>query len=320
MGISFLTPLAGLFALTAAIPLAAFLVMEGRARRLRKLFSLLAPGRRELAMVAIALALLPTLVAVAAAQPVVVHRQALTERIDAQAFIVFDTSLSMSARSGPSSPTRLERAEREAKAVIPQLGDIPVGIATMTDRVLPNLMPTTNSALALRTVDQSVGINEPPPSQQYPVRATTLQALLPISPNHLFAPAVRHPILVVFTDGESSPLPHGIGFALAQELKVPPLFVHIWSSSERIYVHGRVDPHYKPDLASGKVLSQFAAATKGHVFAENDVGGLMRAIRSEAGSNPAQTKILGYARVALAPWFLLAGVFPLGFLFWRRNL
>jgi hypothetical protein len=29
--------------------------------------------------------------------------------------------------------------------------------------------------------------------------------------------------------------------------------------------------------------------------------------------------VLGYARIALAPWFLLAGIFPLGFLLYRRN-
>jgi hypothetical protein len=294
--------------------------MERRARRLRRIFSLVTPRRRDLVTVAVALAFLPALVAVAATQPVIIHRQALTERIDAQAFIVFDTSLSMSARSSPNAPTRLERAEREADAVIPQLGNLPVGIATMTDRVLPNLMPTTNAALALRTVKESVGINEPPPSQRYPNRATTLQALFPVSSDHLFPPAVKHPILVVFTDGESSPLPRGYGYALAQQLKVPPLFVHVWAPNERIYVHGRVDPRYKPDPASTTVLTQFAKATHGQVFHEDELGKLVQAIRTEAGNRPAHTKILGYARVALAPWFLLAGVFPLGFLFWRRNL
>ncbi len=294
--------------------------MELRARRLRRRFSLATPRRRDLAVAAAALALLPSLVAVAAAQPVVIHRQALTERIDAQVFIVLDTSLSMSAQTSPSSPTRLARAKREAEEVIPQLGDIPVGIATMTDRVLPNLMPTTNTALALRTVRESVGIDQPPPSQQYPNRATTLQALFTITANHLFAPAVRHPVLVVFTDGESNPLPRGFGYALAQELKVPPLFVHVWAPTERVYVHGQLDPRYKPDLASTKVLAQYASALHGHVFGEGDLGALVQAIRAEAGSHPAHTRILGYRRVALAPWFLLAGVFPLGFLFWRRNL
>src|SRR5205823_4554571 len=161
IGISFLTPLAGLFALTAAVPLAALALMELRSRRLRRLFSLRTPRRRELVTAAVALALVPTLVGVAAAQPVVIHSQAVTERVDAQVYLLFDTSLSMSARTGPHGPTRLARAKREAKALIPQLGNIPVGVATLTDRVLPSLLPTTSVPLVLRTVNQSLRIDEP---------------------------------------------------------------------------------------------------------------------------------------------------------------
>ena len=54
-----------------------------------------------------ALFLLPGLVAVAAAQPVVVRQQLVRERGDAQAFFVIDTSLSMEASGGPAQPTRL---------------------------------------------------------------------------------------------------------------------------------------------------------------------------------------------------------------------
>jgi hypothetical protein len=268
----------------------------------------------------VALALLPVLVAVAAAQPVVVRQRSLTQRVDAQAFFVFDTSLSMSARSGRGAPTRLDRARREAQRILPTLGDIPVGIATMTDRVLPDLMPTTDLALVGRTLRQSLGINRPPPSQQYHGKATTLQALFPLSNSHLFAPGVTHRILVIFTDGESNPLPEGVAFAVAQQMKMPPLFVHTWSQSERIYVHGRLDPRYVPDPESNRVLSQFAELTHGRVFGEHDLGALERTMRAEAGARPATTQVLGYARVALAPWFVLAGVVPLGFLFWRRNL
>jgi hypothetical protein len=320
MGVSFLTPLAGLFALTAVIPLAALFLMEDRTRRLRQLFSLAAPRRRELVTVAVALAVLPALVAVAATQPIVIHKQTLTERIDAQVFLVFDTSFSMTARSGPHAPTRLARAKKEATALIPQLGDIPVGVATMTDRVLPNLMPTTNVGVALRTVDQSVGINEPPPSLMYPGRATTLEALIPLSGDHLFPPGVKHPILVIFTDGEEQGLPPFTTYAsLAQQVTIPPLFVHIWAPTEHIYLHGQIDPKYVPDPTSGTVLADFASQTRGKVLREGDVRGLLDAIRAKAGSKPATTMLLGYSRVALAPWFLLAGVIPLGFLLYRRN-
>ena len=294
--------------------------MEERSRRLRRLFALATPRRRDLAVAAVALALLPTLVAVAAAQPVVVRQQSLTQRVDAQAFFVFDTSLSMSARNGRDAPDRLARAVHEAERVIPTLGDIPVGIATMTDRVLPDLMPTTDDGLVLRTLQQSVGIDRPPPSQLYPTRATSLQALFPLANGHLFAPSVTHRILVVFTDGEASPLPVGVGYALAQQVKTPPLFVHVWSQTEHIYVRGRVDRRYVPDPSSTNVLTQFAAATHGRVFGENDMRELGRTIHERAGSTPAHTEVLGYARVALAPWILLAGVIPLGFLLWRRNV
>ena len=293
--------------------------MEERSRLLRRLFALATPRRRDLAVAAVALALLPTLVAVAAAQPVVVRQQSLTQRVDAQAFFVFDTSLSMSARNGRDAPDRLSRAVHEAERVIPTLGDIPVGIATMTDRVLPDLMPTTDDGLVLRTLQQSVGIDRPPPSQLYPTRATSLQALFPLANGHLFAPSVTHRILVVFTDGEASPLPVGVGYALAQQVKTPPLFVHVWSQTEHIYVRGRVDRHYVPDPSSTNVLTQFAAATHGRVFGENDMRELGRTIHDRAGSTPAHTEVLGYARIALAPWILLAGVIPLGFLLWRRN-
>jgi hypothetical protein len=294
--------------------------MERHSRRLRRLFALATPRRRDLAVVAFALALLPTLVAVAAAQPVIVRQQSLTQRVDAQAFFVFDTSLSMSARGARGAPDRLARAVREAELVVPTLGDLPVGIATMTDRVLPDLMPTTNNGLVLRTLQQSVGINRPPPSQLYPSRATSLEALFPVANGHLFAPGVTHRILVVFTDGESNPLPVGLAYALAQQVKMPPLFVHVWTPTEHIFVRGRIDAQYVPDRASTKVLTEFAALTHGHVFGEGDMRQLSRAIRSEAGTTPARTEVLGFARIALAPWILLAGVIPLAFLLWRRNV
>jgi hypothetical protein len=270
--------------------------------------------------VIVALALLPVLMGVAAAQPVVIQQQLLGQRLDVQAFFVFDTSTSMTARTGPHGPTRLQRAIREAEQVIPKLGDIPVGVAGMTDRTLPYLMPTPNQALIRRTLEQSVGINRPPPSQIYSGRATTFQALLPIPYSTFYNPGVPHRILVVFTDGEDQPFGSGVDADLARAMTVHPLFVHVWAPTERIYLHGRVDPHYRPDPTGASVLSQFASEAHGQVFAENNLNGLAQAIRAQAGHKPVTTKVLGYARVALAPWFLLAGVIPLAYLLYRRNL
>jgi hypothetical protein len=320
MGFTFLTPLDALFVLAAAIPLAALWFAQSRMERVRRLFSLTSPRRRELAGVIAALVILPALLGVAAAQPVVVHHHLLGQRLDVQAFFVFDTSTSMQARTGPHGETRLERAEHEAEEILPKLGTIPVGIASMTDRVLPNLMPTTNPTLLRRTIEQSVGINRPPPEQRYRGRATTFAALYPIPRSNLYSPGVRHQILVIFTDGEFVPIDSPIGYELARAMTVHPLFAHVWASTDRLYVHGRVDPNYRPDPTSATELSKFAVAARGRVYGENDLQALTKEIRTEAGHDPVETDVLGYARVALAPWFVLAGVIPLGFLLYRRNI
>lgn len=318
LGVSFLTPVDALFALAAAIPLAALFVTERRSERIRVALKLRGPGRRTFAQVAGALFLLPALVAVAAAQPVVVRQQQVRERGDAQAFIVIDTSESMAAAAGPHAPTRLQRAKRLARRLQQALGDVPVGIATMTDRVLPDLMPTTDPELFDRTLIQSVGINEPPPTQQYHHdRATNFQALVPVATSHFFSDSVKHRLLVVFTDGEASRDMELFGLGIGHTLK--PVFVHVWAAGEHIYHHGRADPSYEADPTSAGLLQHAADLSSGTVVDESKFGALAAAAHRVVGSGSAVAHVDAYARIALAPWFALGGILPLGFLFYRRN-
>lgn len=318
-GVSFLTPLGALFVLAAVLPLAALAVVERRSERVRAALRLRGPARRALVPAAIALVLLPALVAVAAAQPVVVHRETTRERGDAQAFFVLDTSLSMSAQRAPGKPTRLQRARRLARRLELALGDVPVGLASMTDRVLPDMMPSTDTELFERTLVQSVGIDEPPPSQPYGQhRATNLQALIPVVQAHFFSTGVTKRLLVVFTDGEASPDLQLFGYEMGHSLK--PVFVHVWQPSDHIYHHRRVDLQYTPDPTSAATLEKAATLSDGTVVNEDDFGKLVSAARGIVGHGPETGQISAYARVALAPWFALAGILPLGFLFYRRNL
>jgi hypothetical protein len=320
-GVSFLTPLAALFALVAAVPLGALFLLERRAERIRRLLSVAGPGRRALVPVAVALVLLPALVAVAAAQPVVVRERSVSERADAQAIVLFDTSLSMRASAGPGKPTRLTRAKRLALRLQHSLADVPIGIASMTDRSLPNIMPTTDRTLIERTVQQSVGIDQPPPSQQYRRgRATSFDALIPLVESHFFSQGVQRRLLVVLTDGESSRISPVLRLTLQR--RVTPVFVHVWQPGERIYGHGgRVDPNYTSDPTSTRSLDEVAKLTGARrAFEEGDFGSAVRAARDAVGHAGTRTRIDSYARIALAPWFVLGGVVPLGFLFWRRNL
>jgi hypothetical protein len=317
--LSFLTPLDALFALVAALPLAALFATERRAGRIRQVLSLPAPRRRTVIPIAVALTVLTSLVAVAAAQPVVVRQRLVSERADAQAFFLFDTSLSMRASGGPGEPSRLVRAKRIALRLRARLQDVPTGIVSMTDRSLPNLMPTSDIALFRRTLLQSVAINHPPPSQAHKGRATSFEALAPLVESHFFAQGVQRRLLVVFTDGESSKISPYLDATLRR--RVTPVFVHVWSNGERIYArNGQPDPNYAADPSSAAELDHFAVLTSGRrSFTEQQTGPVARIARAVVGYAGTRAHIDAYARVALAPWFVLAGAVPLAFLLWRRN-
>src|SRR5216684_2656754 len=142
MHLVFLTPPGALLAVGALVPLAALGVNELRARRARRSLGVDAPPYRSYVPAAAALALVPVLLGLALAQPVLQSTQTVHERTDAQVFYVFDTSESMRASAGPHRATRLARAIASASQIHLALRDVPSGIATMTDRVLPNAFPT----------------------------------------------------------------------------------------------------------------------------------------------------------------------------------
>jgi hypothetical protein len=188
----------------------------------------------------------------------------------------------------------------------------------MTDRSLPNLMPTTDRTLFDRTVEQSVAIDRPPPSQQHHGRATTFDALAPVVSSNFFSGGVQRRLLVVFTDGESakmSPL-----LRLELQRRVAPVFVHVWADGERIYgKNGKPDPNYLADPESTIDLEKLAQIANGQAVSEHQFEQLLRDAHNAVGDAQTHTFSAGYARVPLAPWFVLAALAPLMFLLWRRN-
>jgi hypothetical protein len=320
LGMSFLTPLDALFVLAGALPVAALVASRRRAAQVRRLLGGVAARPRAAVSAGAALVLLTALVAVAAAQPVVIHNRLVSERADAQIFVLFDTSLSMRATSAPGRPTRLARAKRLALRLQHALPDVPIGVATMTDRSLPNLLPTTDATLFERTVMQAIAVDEPPPTQTYSSRATTFAALVPLTESHFYSNGVQRRVLVVLTDGESSQVSPLLTLTLRR--RVPTVFVHVWRPGEQIFLRsGRPDPNYVSDPGSGTALDRFASTTGGSpAFDEGDFAGIVRSTRDIVGHAKEQTHVSAYARIPLAPWFVLGGILPLGFLLWRRNL
>ena len=236
------------------MPLAVLVLRERRARRLRRELGLRQPALRTQLPLALALVAVPVLLALAAMQPVVETTRTVRERTDAEAFVVFDVSRSMLAAAEPGSPTRLERAQALAEQLRAQLPEVPIGVLSLTDRVLPHLFPTIDENVFVSTVEKAIGIERPPPALYFSTRATSLGTLDAIPTRDFFSPSARKRLLVVLTDGESRPVDSDLRAAYSKGPPIEALFVHLWRADERIYETGVEEPGYRPDRASTSVL------------------------------------------------------------------
>ena len=144
------------------VPLAAYALLERRARRVSRTLRLTPPALRTRIGVPVAITAVAAFVGIAAAQPVVSGTRTRVGRGDAEVFFLFDTSRSMLAKQGPSGLGRLERAKALALQLRQSIGDVPVGIVSLTDRVLPHLFPTLDAQVFVSTLRDSIGIADRP--------------------------------------------------------------------------------------------------------------------------------------------------------------
>ncbi|HTZ06486.1 MAG TPA: vWA domain-containing protein [Gaiellaceae bacterium] len=303
---SFLTPLAGLAALAAVLPVAAWLGGRTRVGSARRALGLEAPpGRSSVVRPALAAAGV-ALLGLAAAQPALDRSSSQRVRTDAQALFVLDTSRSMAASRTPASPTRLDRAVEAAvqlRAAIPQ---VPSGIATLTDRVLPDLLPVAGTQSFDGVARRAVSIESPPP-RSTSVRATTYDALTQIAAGNYFAPSAKRRLVVLLTDGESAPVDAGrIARALPASKGYRFICVRFWGSDESVFdANGKPEAAYRPDPAGGAVLAGLAAANGGRSFPESRLGAASSRLGALAGAGPTAT-VPGETRtrVPLAPWLV----------------
>ena len=199
---TFLTPLGGLLVLAVALPLAGLVLAERRVSAARALLRLARPPGGAPRATIVALAAVPVLLGLAAAQPAIRAPKTANVRTDAQAMFVLDTSRSMLASAGPGEPSRLARAQRAAVRLRSAIDDVPAGVGTLTDRALPNLLPIADTATFDATVERALGIERPPP-QEVNVNATTLAPLTELATQGYYSPSARRKLLFVLTDGET---------------------------------------------------------------------------------------------------------------------
>jgi hypothetical protein len=307
---TFLTPLAALVALAALLPLAAAVLGRGRVAAVRRTLGLRPPAARS-GLVGPALAAAGiVLLGVAAAQPVLERRASERVRKDVQALFVIDTSRSVAASATPASPTRLDRAIEAAVQLRASIPQVPSGIATLTDRVLPNLLPVPDPAGFDGVARRAVAIESPPPRDQS-VRATTYAALAEIASGNYFEPAASRRIVVLLTDGESNPVDGStIAGALPAAKGYRLVAIRFWAGNEAVYGgDGKPEAAYRPDPSGLAVLDGLAAALSGGSFTEGRLGAASSTLRSLAGQGPTvRARGASQSRMALAPFVVAAAL------------
>lgn len=319
MRIELLSPLGGLLALGCLLPLAALVVVERRVRHLRAAIGLADPGVRSRATGLVAAVAVPGLLALAVAQPVIRYSGVHRVRTDVEIYYVFDVTRSMGASSSPGGTSRFRRAVDTAEAVHQRLADLPSGIATLTDRVLPSLLPTANDEVFTATAE-ALHLGMPPP-RGYDKVGTLFAALDTFGSGTFFRPTTRYRVAVVFTDGESRPYDVGeLRASLRAGPRVRFVIVRIWHEGDRVWADGRAVAGYRPDAHSAQAVADLGRATGGTVFSNSDSGAIAGAARKAAGRGPRVESGQILHIVSLGRWAALATLVPLGVLFWRRNL
>ena len=319
---TFVSPLGALVVLAVVGPLAAFLIAERNRDRVVGILGL--PGTRAASRWAVVTALvaIAALLGAAAAQPTLVNRSAREVRSDAAAFFVIDTSRSMLASSGPGEPTRFARAKRFALQLRNQLPDIRVGLATMTDRVLPTIFPTADREAFDVAIRQSIGIERPPPSDGSNTLITTLSALTRIALDNYFELDAKHRLVVLLTDGESAPFFDGsIGALFRGPPPVHTIYVQFWHRGEHVFLpNGKPEPLYRTDPAAQRTIRRLADASDGVAIENENVKAAADTARMMLGNGPRVSDLRERRRVDLAPYLAFGVLAPLGFLLYRRNI
>ncbi|MFN2470393.1 MAG: hypothetical protein ABR583_05270 [Gaiellaceae bacterium] len=315
---AFLTPLAALAGLAAVVPLAALVLASRRSARIAAALGL-RPVPARWVVTGVAIGALGLLVAVAAAQPVAEHESERSVRQDAEALFVVDVSRSMLAARSPEDATRFVRARRAAVELRRELGDVPAGVASLTDRVIPHLFPSPERDSFDATVTRALAVDTPPPVEQASGRSTSLAALSTVPRHGFFSPGVRRRLVVVLTDAETRPFD---ARATARVFGEPYrlLLVRIGNPGERVWGPDGAPESYVADPASVAPAIQLAEEAGGAVFREGDRESAAEAAREFLGGGPTVAQGSERRPVSLAPWVLAVGILPLGLLLWRRPL
>lgn len=305
-GLTFAQPLAALAALAGLVPIAVALVRLRTGRRVRRALDLPEPPSRALAARPLALACLFCLLGLAAARPTLRLQDERTARADVQVVVVLDSSRSMLAASAPGQPERWQRAEAFARRLRSDLPGVPMGLSSLTNRVLPYLFPTSDSRTFDLVLDSAYGIERPPPALTIDRWVTTFDPLTEMTKRDFFSPGVHKRVVVVLSDAEARAFDARGVLQRLERAGTTPVVVRFWRAGERIFQRGSESYRAtQPDALAGLRSAGWPA------FSETQLDAAVRRIRAAVGSGPFARVAYAENDVQLAPLLALAALLPL---------
>jgi hypothetical protein len=272
---------------------------------------------------------------------------------------VVDVSRSMRASAASGEPTRLAHARDVVATIHASVGDVPSGIAGMTDRLLPYLFPTADPETFDQVLRRSVLPEAPPPGETNTV-ATTFDALPAVGADGFYDRTAKQRACVFVTDGEArtgdpgatdtglKPVSSGrlggppsegalggapdagagggggvasVGGALGGPKGCALVVVRVGGPSDRIFgAAGAVEGQYRPDGAADDKVRQLAEAAGGRSFDAGSIDAAVQAVRDTVETGPSRSVGIGRSLVRLTPWTALVGALLGAFLIVVRML
>lgn len=304
--LTFVQPVAALVALAGLVPIAVALARLRTGRRVRHALDLPEPPLQVLARRPIALACLFSLLGVAAARPTLRLQHERTARTDVEVVVALDSSRSMLAASAPGQPERWQRAEAFARRLRSDLPGVPMGLSSLTNRVLPYLFPTSDPRTFDLVLDNAYGIERPPPALTLDRWVTTFDPLTEMTSRGFFSPNVQRRVVVVLSDVEARAFDARRVLQRLDRAGTTPVVVRFWRSGERIFHRGSGSYRAtQPDALVGLRGAGWPA------FSETQLDAAVRRIRSAVGSGPLARVAYAEEDVQLAPLLALAAFVPL---------
>ena len=279
----FLTPRAALVGLAFVAPLVA-LAIRARSGVPGPLDPRAPPSRApRLLARPVGLVALAALVAATAAQPMVRDTDSTTRALGRRALPHLRRQ-PLDARGGRAGGrVRLERARALGRNVHAAVPDVPTGVATLTNRMMPLLFPTGDARGVTAVIDHSLRIMQPQPVALTAARASSLAALSLAADRSYFNPSSRKRVLVVFSDLDSDFFSLDGTLRLLRQHRIEPFLVRVAAPGERVFdAAGRPYAYVSVSTVTVDALRQ----ASWHAFEEGETARLVAEIRSYLGVRP----------------------------------